>query len=101
MVQIFEEVSLEVDLVPRSPFPVKAQFFLGVIAPSLLPFMLESKKRVTVYNPQRVIHQFGYNQGTVTLIGELSTSSALLAGMRFTGHGLSQIFYRRERLCWP
>lgn len=32
-VQIFEEVTLEVILVPRPSISAKAQFFLGIIAP--------------------------------------------------------------------
>lgn len=31
-----------------------------------------------MYNPQRVMRQFSYDQGTVSLTGELSTSDALL-----------------------
>lgn len=52
--------------------------------------MLESKKGVKY--PQQVIRQFGYDQGAVTLTGELSMSSAFVAEARFTGHGVSQIF---------
>lgn len=60
-------------LVPRSSIPVKDQFFLGVIAPTLLLYMIESTEGLTVYNPQRVLRQFGCDQGAVTLIDEQST----------------------------
>lgn len=62
-VQIFEEVSAEVVLVPRLIVPAKAQFFFGIIAPTLLMFSLVSGEGVTAYNRQRVMRQFGYNQG--------------------------------------
>lgn len=84
-VQLSKNANLEVSLVPQSLVPTKAQFFLNVVAPTLLPFMLESKKGVTVYNPQRVMHQFGYDQGTVVLTGELSLSSASDTVAGFTG----------------
>lgn len=51
-VKILEEVSLEVALVPRSTVPLKFQFFLGIVTPMLVSFMLESEKGVTVSNPQ-------------------------------------------------
>lgn len=43
-VQLFEDAGLEKALVPRSLVTTKAQFFLTVIASTLLSFMLESKK---------------------------------------------------------
>lgn len=49
------------------------------MAPTLLLFKLESRKGMMIYNPQSVICQFGYDQGSVTLTGELATSSALVA----------------------
>lgn len=79
----FSRMRLEVTLVSRSLVPTKAQFFLGVIAPTLLPFILESKDGVTVYNPQRVMRQFDYEQSVVILTGELSTSSASVAEESF------------------
>lgn len=77
-VHIFEEGSLEVVLVPRSSVPVKDQCFLGLIAPTLLLYMLEFAEALTVYNPQQMLRQFGCDQGAVTLIGEQPTSSSLL-----------------------
>lgn len=49
-VQLFEDVGSEMTIAYHL-FLSKAQFFLGVVAPRLLLFMLESKK-VTVYHPQ-------------------------------------------------
>lgn len=65
-----------------------------------MPFMLESKKGVKVYNPQRVMCQFGYDQSTTVLTGELSTSSASVVEAKFIGHD-SQILVGRERFSWP
>lgn len=58
--------------------------------------MLESKKGVMVYNSQQVTSQFGYDHGAVTLTDELSTSSASVAEVRFTGHWVNR-FLRVER----
>lgn len=69
-VQIFKEVNRR--------WSTKAQFFLGIIGSPLLPFNLASAQGVTIYNPQQVMRQFGYDKGVVTLTGELSTSSALV-----------------------
>lgn len=46
LAQLFKETSSEVMLVPRSLAPAKAQLFIGVIAPMLLPFILKSEKGV-------------------------------------------------------
>lgn len=61
----FEEVSLKVVLVPLSSDLGKVQFFFDVVATMLLPFMLESRKGVTVYNPQQVMRQFGYDDDSL------------------------------------
>lgn len=44
LVQLFEEMSLVVMLVPRS----LVHFFFGVVGPMLLPFIFESEKGVVV-----------------------------------------------------
>lgn len=69
--------------------------------PHLLPFMLESEKVVTVYNPQGVMRLFDYNKGVVILTGVLSVLSGSVAEARFTGHGVSQIPAGKERFFWP
>lgn len=48
----------------------KGQFFLSVIVLMLLPFIIESEKGVTIYNPQRVMCQFGYDQIVLFLSGD-------------------------------
>lgn len=45
-----------------------------------------------------MIRQFGYDQGTTTLIGELSTSTASVAGVRFSGHGVNQNFWEKREI---
>lgn len=76
--QLFEKTDLETSLVPQSSTSVKAQFLLGVIGLTSLPFMLQSKKVGNVYNPQRVMHQFGYDQGVVILSGDSFVPSAVV-----------------------
>lgn len=71
-------------------------YSLGVIAPTLLPLMLESKKGVTFCNPQPVMRHFDYDQDAIILIGELSASSFYRGG-KVRGHGVSQIIASKER----
>lgn len=55
---------------PRLSIPPKAQFFLGIIAPTLLLFKLESGEGLTIYTPQRYC---AYDQSAITKSDELST----------------------------
>lgn len=45
---------------------------------------------MTVYNPQQVMRQFGYDQGVVLLTGKLCSSSVPVVEARFTGHDMSK-----------
>lgn len=49
-VQLFEEDSVDISLVPYETVLVKAQPLLDVAAPSLLPFELESGEGTLIYN---------------------------------------------------
>lgn len=44
-----------------------------------------------IYNPQRVMRQFNYDQGVVIMTGELVTSSTLVAKARFISQENDQI----------
>lgn len=66
-VQIFEGVSSEVAMVHHLLVRMRAKFFLGVVAPTLLLFKLESAEGKMMYNPQWVVTQSSYNQGVVPL----------------------------------
>lgn len=44
-----------------------------------------------VYNPQRVMRQFGYDQSKVILARELATLSTQIAKARFVGQGETRI----------
>lgn len=54
-IQLYDEHSSEVSLMPQEAVPVKAQTLLGTIAPTLLPTKLELGKSVAIYKPQRVV----------------------------------------------
>lgn len=45
-----------------------------------------------------MIRHFGYNQGAVTLLIELSRLSALVAVARFTGQGVSRTLAGGDKL---
>lgn len=51
MVQINREGKFKVVLVPRLSISIKAQFVLVVTTLTILPFKLESRVGVMVYNP--------------------------------------------------
>lgn len=62
-----KEVSSEVVLVPESSVLVKAQFFLGVVAPTLLPFKLEFWRGDGDIQSVMGDTTVGYDYGVVTL----------------------------------
>lgn len=53
------------------------------------------------YNPQRVMRQFGYDQGTIIITEQLATSSDLLAESIFVSQGKHQILAGMESFFWP
>lgn len=77
-VQIFEELNSEVILVPRSTVSMKAKFFLGVVAPTPVPFKLESGEGTTIYINSRWCDNLAMTKGAVTLTRELAMLNALV-----------------------
>lgn len=54
-----------------------------------------------VNNQERLLQQFDYDQGPVTLSDGLSTLIVLVAKPRFMGHSISQIMAGKEKFFWP
>lgn len=68
---------LDIMLMPMEAIPVKASFWLGIVAPTLLSSNCKSKEGVVSYNPQRVMRQLGYDQRSVMFPSEMAYSSVL------------------------
>lgn len=68
----YQEESREVTLVPRIDIPPRILFFLTVVAPVLIPSKLESNRTIISYNPQGIMKQFGFDQGSLIITGETS-----------------------------
>lgn len=66
---------------PREAVPIKAQPLLGIVASRV-------RESVAIYNPQRVLMQLGFDQGTLKITWELDTSSALLSRQEIFGADL-------------
>lgn len=60
---------------PRADIPSTATFELALVAPALLPTKLDIEETVANYNPQRIMRQFGFDQGAVWIAGETCFSS--------------------------
>lgn len=88
----------EVSLMPREACPLKAQTLLTNGAPTLLRYKLELGKNIAIYNPKRVLQQFGYYLGTVRIIGDMFYSSELVAENMFVGTGRLQLLAGVDRL---
>lgn len=78
--------------------PPKYQALLAIVAPNLLPYKLESGENITVYNPQRVLQQFEYDEGPAPINGDMSCSSTLVADNMFVDMGQLQTLMGAERL---
>lgn len=90
-------------LVVRADFQPKVLFLLTVVAPALFPLKLETKERVVSYNLQRIMRQFGFDQGSVMFASETALSSIHNSESKFIGEGRDQIlssvemFFYRSR----
>lgn len=86
----FRGVEFDGDTGAAITSPYEGSIFFGVVASTLLRFISESKKGVTIYNPQRVMCQFGYVKlSSPCLVNLLCRCFCWEA--RFTGHGIRQI----------
>lgn len=65
----------------------KLTTWLAIIAPTLLPFITESKMGVVSYNPQLSIRQLGYDQSAIQLTGEMVFSDLATTQSQFVGGG--------------
>lgn len=95
--QLFCEESEKINLPSRETYPPKAQTQLAIMAPSLLHNKMESMESIRDYNPQRVLRQLGYEQGTIGISGDATCSSALNTKNMSVGEGRHQILMEAER----
>lgn len=70
------------------------------VAPTLLPCKLELE-RMSLYNPQRKLHQLGYDQRVVRSTGDMSYSRALVRKNKFLAYSSMQILAGKKRLFFP
>lgn len=77
-VLLFKERGEDISLSPQESIPVMIQTLLVVAASTLLSRKLELGEGVAIYNPQRVLRQLEYDQGTVRISEEFATSGALI-----------------------
>lgn len=96
--QLFDEDNREISLTPRETIPVKSQALLEILAPTILPSKVDSEETITI---QGVLRQLRFDQGMVTITGELSISSALVVEARFIGQGVHQILASKQRFFSP
>lgn len=87
--------------IPATVVSTELATWLAIIAPTLLPFVTESKARVVSYNPQRVMRQLGYDQSAIQLSGEMGCSGSATAEAQFTGQGKTHIISKFKRTFWP
>lgn len=60
-------------MVPRIDIPHVVLFLLAIIAPGLLTLKLDTKESVASYSLQRILRQFGFDQGTVWITGSFAS----------------------------
>lgn len=55
-------------MVPRTIIP-PAMFSSAIVTLALLPSKLDIRESVASYSPQRILSQYGFDQGAVWIIG--------------------------------
>lgn len=73
---------------------------LAVLAPTTLPSITESGEALTSYSPQRVMRQFGLDQGAVVVLGG-SYRGVWEAEGRFTWSGRDSVLAEWDSIFWP
>lgn len=61
--QLYDDNRANLHFMPRNAIPLKVQFWLVIIAPTLMPFKSQIMEGTVSYNLQRVLRQLGYDQG--------------------------------------
>lgn len=75
--------------------------WMTMVAPTLLPFITESKTGAVSYNPQRVMRQLGYDQSAVQISGGTGYSDSSLVESQFVGDGKSLVISKFKTVFWP
>lgn len=55
----------------RSALPEELKMLLAMLTLTMLPLKTESGATLTTYSPQRLLRQFGFDQGAVVVLGAL------------------------------
>lgn len=84
----------------RSTLPEELKVLLAVLAPTTLPLSTESGEALTSYSPQRLMRQFGLDQGAVVVLGE-SCLDVWEAEDRFTQSGRDALLVEWDSVFWP
>lgn len=95
-IQMLEEVSSKIVLVPWVSISPKAKLMLRVMALSLLPFKLESGEGTMICNLQHNV-TLTYDYGAVIMTRKLATSSILVVEARFLRHRVDYILVNVDR----
>lgn len=53
----------------RLTLPEELKMLLAVLTPTTLPLNTENGEALTSYGPQRLMRQFGFDQGVVVVLG--------------------------------
>lgn len=84
--------------VPARVITTELAIWLAIIAPMLLPFIIESKTGVVSYNPQRVMRQLGYDQSAIQIKGEMGYSDSITAESQFISQGRMHIVSKFQKI---
>lgn len=93
-------VSEERSLQERPALPEELKMLLAILAPTMLPSITETGEVLTSYSPQRLLRQFGLDQGAVVVLGE-SCLGVWDAEGRFTMSGRDMVLAGWSSIFWP
>lgn len=84
----------------RSSLPEELTSFLALLTSITLPSRSESGEVLTTYSPQRLLCQFGYDQGAVLVLGS-SCIGVWEVEARYVGAGRDALLGDFDSLFWP
>lgn len=84
----------------RSSLPEELKSFLALLTPITLHSRSESGEVLTTYSPQRLLRQFGYDQGALLVLGS-SYIGVWEAEARYVGVDRDALLGDFDSLFWP